>query len=184
MPYFRMDWRVDQEALGLNLADIASVPSTGFPWTMGLAWDKKPPDPIRAEIDPKSGTDLPDAFLVGVPFLSEKLLGALERAGVGNVATFNAELVDPRTGTVHRHYKATNIIGAVSCADLERSEFVPGIDPPMMEFRHLVIDAQRARGLPLFRLAENTLYILVSAKVKQALEAAALVGLRFDPIEE
>lgn len=184
MPYFRMDWRVDQEALGLKLAELASVPSTGFPWTMGLNWNRQPPDPIRAEIDPASGTDLPDAFLVGVPFLSEKFLGALERAGVSNFATFNAELVDLRTGTVHRHYKATNIIGAVSCADLKRSEFVPGIDPPMMEFRHLVIDAERARGLSLFRLAENTLYVLVSAKVKQALEATPLVGVRFEPIEE
>ncbi|WAM28602.1 hypothetical protein [Myxococcus sp. NMCA1] len=53
-----------------------------------------------------------------------------------------------------------------------------------MKFTKLRVDESRTLGLPLFRLAEDSLVILVSEAVKQAVEAAKLVGVRVVSLEE
>ncbi|WP_255207922.1 hypothetical protein [Myxococcus sp. AM009] len=53
-----------------------------------------------------------------------------------------------------------------------------------MKFTKLRIDESRTMELPLSRLAEDSLVILVSENVKQAVEAANLVGVRVVSIED
>jgi len=179
--YFRMDWeRVPPP--GMTFAVIDESPDLDIPWRMGLPYGKPLPDPIRCTLSPEGGPDMPDLFLPGIPHFSDRLLAALDAAGVDNVVRYNAELVDP-SGRVHTNYKAVNIVGAVSCADLDRSEFLPVLEPPLMAFTHLVIDEARARDLPFFRLAESTLWILVAERVKRALEEANLLGVSLTPID-
>ena len=94
-----MDWRVNERELGINLAEIDVTPATGVPWSMGLYCDKKVEQPICLEIDPDSGDVMPDAFLVGIPLFSEKLLAILNKGKVDNIQLYRVEIADKRTST-------------------------------------------------------------------------------------
>ena len=176
-----MDWaRIPPP--GKLFAAIGQSPNLDIPWRMGIPYGDPLPVPIRSTLSPRGGPDMPDLFLPGTPHFSERLLRALDAAGVDNVVRYDAELVAP-DGRVFTNYKAVNVVGAVSCADLERSAYLDVLEPPLMEFTHLVLDEARARDLPLFRLAESTLVILVAERVKRALDDATLLGLQLTPVD-
>jgi hypothetical protein len=181
MPYYRMDWQLVPPP-GVRFVVIDETPDLDLPWTMGVPYGDALPEPIRCTLSPRGGPDVPDLLLTGIPLFSDRLLAALDAAGVDNIVRYSAEIVDPNN-RVHTTHKAVNIVGAVSCADLERSEFLDVLEPPLMAFTHLVIDEARAHDLPFFRLAESTLYILVAERVKRAIEAANLLGVRLTPID-
>lgn len=181
MKYYRMDWKVDDP--DDQLASIDEVAENDVPWTMGIPYGGPVVEPIRCTLDPDAGRVMPDLFLPGIPAFSDRMLAVLDAAGVDNIVRYRIELVAP-DGNVHTNYKAVNIIGAVMCADLSRSEFRPGYDPPLMKFDRLVIDQAKAGDLPFFRLGENPLFILVAEHVKQAIEAAQLVGVRVISLDD
>ena len=122
-----------------------------------------------------------DLFLVDIPLFSDRFLTVLNDFGVTNLQIFPAEL-HHQDGTVYRGYKAVNIIGLVACADLDRSTYIAGMPAPVMDFTDLVIDEAKAQSLDFFRLGENTLVIMVSEGLKQAIEAAGLTGFTLVPL--
>jgi hypothetical protein len=140
------------------------------------------PEPIICPLHPARGRNMRDVFLTDIPLFSDRLLSALREAGVDNIDTYHAEVHSPE-GDIFSDYKAVNIIGLVSCADLQKSVYLEGTEPPMMGFQYLVIDEEKARDLPFFRLAENSLYILVADRVKKKLDELPLVGVKFDVVE-
>ena len=181
MAYYRMDWqRVPPP--GKRFAALGRAPDLPIPWTMGIPYGRPLPEPIQCSLHPRGGPDLPDLFLNSIPLFSDRLLAALDAAGVDNIVRYSVEISD-LAGGVRRDYKAVNIVGAVRCADLDRSEYLEGMEPPVMAFQRLVIDEARARDLPLFRLAESSLVILVAERVKRALAAASLLGVEVAPLD-
>lgn len=182
MAYYIVDWRVGEDA-SERLADIDVIPATEVPWTQGVPWapGMTVPDPIEFALDESRGSEVPDAFLVGIPLFSQRMLEVLARSGVDNLTTHNAVIVDPRTDARYESHKAVNIIGAVACADLKKSKYDPEFKPPWMEFQKLVVDEARAHGLLFFRLAEDPGTILAHEDVANALVAAKLTGLRVVP---
>ncbi|MFQ5503537.1 MAG: imm11 family protein [Planctomycetota bacterium] len=178
-----MDWRVDEAALGLDLAEIEIIPPTEIPWKMGLHWGNPLEKPIELALDPEAGTDLPDAFLVGIPLFSTRLIGLLRSLGVDNLQEFDAVITDPRDDRKIVSYKAVNIVGLVECADLTASEYFEGDGPPLMQFDHLVIDETRARGLLFFRLGEDAATILVHERVADPLLQENLIGVRLQAVD-
>jgi hypothetical protein len=181
--YYRMDWKVDFTAQGLQMVATGKTPTTGVPWTMGVRYPKPVPQPIRVPLDKRSGPVMPD-LIAGLPIFSTRLVEVLQAAGVRNLDLYDTEIIDEVRNKTYTHFKAVNIVGRVSCADLEKSEHVPGHKPPLMEFEKLVIDEGKTMGLPMFRLAEAVQFILVSETVKQAIEAAKLVGVRVVSLED
>lgn len=179
MEYFKIDWHIRDDESD-RLVDIDVIPATEVPWTLGLTWapGMTVPDPIEFIVDENSGTELPDAFMVGIPLFSSCLLKALNKAGVDNLDLHNAAIVDPRTGKTDFTYKAVNILGAIRCADLAKSEYDSTFTAPGMEFKRLVIDLAQAKNIPFFRLAENTDFILAREDVATILKAADLKGIR------
>lgn len=181
--YYRMDWKVDFEAQGLQMVATGKTPTTGVPWTMGVRYPKPVPQPIRVPLDKRSGPVVLD-LIAGLPIFSTRLIEVLQSAGVRNLDLYDVEVIDEVRHQTHTHFKAVNIIGRVSCADLEKSVHIPGHKPPLMEFEKLVLDESRTMGLPMFRLAEAVQFILLSEAVKQALEAAKLMGVRVVSLED
>ena len=178
--YFRLDWKVTPP--DHSLANTDTCPELDIPWTMGIKYPDTLPEPIICPLHPKRGRTMRDMFLTDIPLFSDKLITCLLRAGVDNFDTYVAELHSPE-GKVYTNYRAVNIIGTVGCANLDKSIFLPNTEPPMIAFSHLVIDEQRALNRDLFRLAENTLYILVSQRIKKALDIAGCVGIRLEAVE-
>jgi len=180
--YYKMDWKVDYEALGLEMVFLTETPAPEVAWTMGVRCPYQVKEPILCHLDPESGSTMPD-LIPSSPLFSQRFIDALKRAGVRNMDIYDAEVIDRKHGKTYSQYKAVNIIGLVSCANLENSEYAPNSKPPFMKFERLVIDESLTLGLPLFRLAEATQFILVSEQVKLAVEEANLLGVRIVSLE-
>jgi hypothetical protein len=183
LTYYRIDGKLDFEDQGFEMVALDETPDTDVPWTMGIRYPGAVAEPIECYLDPRSGPVMPD-LIIDLPLFSQRFIDTLKAAGIRNLDLYDAEVIDRERGKTYRNYKAVNIIGRLSCADLEKSEYLPGYKPPLMKFRNLVIDESRAMGQPLFRLAENTLFILVSEPVREAIEAANLIGVRVVSLED
>jgi hypothetical protein len=181
--YYRLDWKVDYDVLGLQMVSLVETPAQEVAWTMGIRCSTPVKEPIPCYLDPESGPDMPD-WIPSSPVFSQRFIDVLKGAGVRNLDIYDTEVVHEERGKSYTGYKAVNIIGRLNCADLEKSEYLPGYKPPLMKFEKLVIDESRTMGQPLFRLAENTLFILVSEQVKQAVNAANLLGVRVVSLED
>lgn len=116
-----------------------------------------------------------------VPVMSGALRRALEGAGVDNLQCFPALLRDPLDGSEIADYWAFNVVGLVACADMARSSLMGTNDSGMgdIDFDALVIDEAKAGDRPLFRLAESVSAIVVSERVRAAVEAAGIPGMVF-----
>ena len=108
------------------------------------------------------------------------LRDALRKAGVDNLQAFETTLqLSPGEAVPQDLYVAVNIVGLVAAADLGRSAVSPGTPERLIstDFDSLAIDAGRAHGLLMFRLAENTSAVVVHRSVKDAVERAGIVTL-------
>jgi hypothetical protein len=178
--YYELDWKVvprDPE-----LADTDTCDDVGVPWTMGVRYAGVVRQPIKCRLHPRRGRRMRDAFLTDIPLFSDRLINALHGAGVDNLDLYECEIA-LADGGVARDYKAVNIVGAVKCADLEQSQYVSLAPAPFLDFQRLVIDPKRARGLDLFRLGEKPLKIIISERVKRAVDAIRPVGMQLVPVD-
>ncbi len=115
------------------------------------------------------------------PIMRDDLIAALEAAGVDNLQLFDAVVRDPRTGQEYTNYKAFNIVGVVSAADMESSVLMGTSDTTMIDvdFDSLAIDEEKIRPLKLFRLAESVNAIIVSDDVRLEIERQGILGMVF-----
>lgn len=116
------------------------------------------------------------------PVMRTDMLEVLLAAGVDNLETFPAQLIDEVNDKIYDNYVAFNIIGLVAAADLGKSELMPHSPGATMldtDFHSLVIDESKTKGLLLFRLAENCSAIMVHHSIKNAIEAKGIPGIVF-----
>lgn len=116
-----------------------------------------------------------------IPVMRDDVVAALDGCGVDNIQYFDAVLHDPSTGHNYENYKAYNIVGLISSADMQASKLMGTSDSKLLDadFDSLVIDPSKARGALLFRLAENVSAIVVHDKVKRAIVASGIPGFLF-----
>ena len=180
--YYRLNRLLYEEPQFVPIR-LEDVTATDVLWGQGMLYTGTVPRPLRASLSADCGNVMPDLDLGKPPIISQRLADALAKAGVDNLQLFEIEISDPRNRAVYRDHLAMNVIGAVSCADLEASEY-RSRDIPRVNFTKLVIDEQRAAGLHLFRLAESLKYILISQQVRDALVSMPLVGVRISSLDE
>jgi len=115
---------------------------------------------------------MPSTLGTRMPLFRDDLLAALRKCGVDNLDVYDAVITDPGAGSVMTNYKAVNIVGAISAADMGRSVATVHGGAPMMdvEFDELVVDAVKARGALMFRLAEAVATVLVHQRIRDYLE--------------
>ncbi|MFO0648023.1 MAG: hypothetical protein U0326_17420 [Polyangiales bacterium] len=154
-------------------ASLGDLPPTAeHDWLRGARFETSPREPLEITLDPASPGVLVPMFAGGVVLFSELMLRALLDCGVDNLEWYDVALVDPASGARHTHYKAVNVIGAVRCADLARSQYTAyGEALVDTDFDSLTIDPARALGLKMFRLAECVTGVVVHESVKRHLEA-------------
>ncbi len=143
-----------------------------------------PLTPIRLATEVEE-TDTPNEYAElywnPIPLMSRRLVDALRSAGVDNLQTYETQLdvAAGAVGTRPDRYLAVNIVGRVQAADLARSETNPESTERFIskDFFSLAVDDGKARGLPMFRLAENVSAVLVHAHVRARVEAAGISTL-------
>jgi len=123
-----------------------------------------------------------------VCLFSDELIAVLERAGVDNLDLFPAVLRRGRKEktTEYTNYKAVAIMGAIACLDKRSGKVDLGDGSGLLEggVDKMYIDERKTDGLLMFRPRPGVGAVLVHERVKRAIEAAKLPGLRFyDPAE-
>jgi hypothetical protein len=178
--YFELTWKVTPP--DPTLANTEKCDSTDVPWSMGVNYTGTVKQPIVCWLNPKRGRKLRDAFLIDIPLFSDRLITALRAAGVTNLQSFDAEVRTPE-GEILSNYKAVNIVGAVMCADMNKSQYVRNPGSAFIEFTHLVLDKNKVRDSDLFRLGERPGRIMLSERIAKAIDAINPVGIALTPIE-
>lgn len=172
--------------LDADPADIAVLPEVEgvSSWMSGVPISVHVEEPLEFGLDPNEPGPLKEMYNGDQLVMSAALVTALAGAGVDNLQVFRAVLVDPMTGKRHHDYRAVNVIGCVSAADLGKSRWTAPPGPPIIDvdFDSLAIDETKAGGFLLFRLAECISAIVVHSRVRQYLLAAGFSSLTFlDP---
>ena len=151
------------------------------------------PDPIKFTLKPQSpwasdhGPHMPSYLRAAAPLFSDALIEALTACGVDNLQLYNVAITDPDNGQVLTNYKAVNIIGLISAADMEKSNATINPNgPPLIDvdFDGFVIDEAKAQDQLFFRLAESTNAIIVHEHVKQYLLSKGFTDLAFYETEK
>jgi hypothetical protein len=158
-----------------SLTDGVVLPAdTPVPFEFEMEVDR---DAAGARAEPRM-----DAFFPNVSLMHRSLVEAMAAAGADNLQTFPAVVLDGESGRRYEDYVVANVVGLVSCADMEASESEPLAD--LHFFHDLVIDPRRAAGRAVFRLAESTIDVIVQERVAAALDRRAFTGLVLEPLRE
>lgn len=151
------------------------------------------PDPIKFTLKPQSpwasdhGPHMPSFLEASAPLFRDDLIAALRACGVHNFDAYNVAITDPDNGAIYTNYKAVNVIGLVTAADMDKSNATIHPNGPALidvDFDGLVIDERRLRGLSFFRLAESTNAIIVHERVRDCLLAKGFADLAFYETEK
>ena len=121
-------------------------------------------------------------FMPNRRVMHTRLVEALRFSGVDNLQTFPAEVLDTASGVVSREFQVVNVIGLVSCADLEASRSHPL--GTVYFFEQIVLDPSRTGGALMFRLAESPVEVVVHEKVADAIRAGNFNGVVLEPLME
>lgn len=112
----------------------------------------------------KTGDRIRDFLKASIPVVSNKFLKLLNKAGVDNLQVVPIIIRSEIDGNEWLTHSAINVLGMISCADLDRSDFAE-IMPGYYKFRKLAINADKTKGALMFRLHEHAPTILVNKSV-------------------
>ena len=150
-------------------------------WRFGRPFKTQPKQPIEVMMVPTHCDRLKELYKIDALLMTRRLYDCLREAGVDNIDAYDTLIRHPGTGFESRDYVAGNLVGLVAAADLDGSKIVGGSANHRLDtdFDVVKIDPAKARGLQMFRLAENTSAVVVSRKVKELLEARNFTQLTF-----
>jgi hypothetical protein len=165
---------------GQPLDTVSDLPFR-FEMEVTESYDQFDPD---FEGEPEEGTPQPRvyAYYRNVSLMHRSMVDALRAAGVDNIQSFPAIITLNDPPTEFRDHMVVNVIGTVSCANLNASESEPLGE--LNYFLKLVIDPARTNGLRLFRLAEYPPEILVDEQVASVLQKGQFEGLALEAVTE
>lgn len=153
----------------------------GPPWMTGELIIAPVPTPVVFTLDAEYPGKLKPMYEGTILLMRDDLLRALDSAGVDNLQSFPAVIVDDTKGEKHTNYSAVNIVGTIACADMAESERMDDEDDEDLvnvDFDSLVIDEAKAGDALLFRLAESVSAIIVHQRVRDAVDGA-IPGMTF-----
>lgn len=158
----------------------------GVDWLSAIRHTDEVPAPLEVELDPVFGTILPDLLDDSLLLMSDQMVEAIRRAGVDNIDTYDAVLIDRENSRRFENYKVVQIIGRIAAADMGESDvFDPeNIGHTVVQFRKLVVDESKITNALMFRLHENISTILIHDRVKQELEQLNLNFVSIVPPDE
>ena len=147
-----------------------------------------PPVPLRFTMevdDDEDGNPMEprlDAYFPEESLMHKRLVAVMESAGVDNIQTFPAILTDGGTDQTNDDYVAVNVVGLVSCANMDESETEPLAD--VYFFQNLVIDPKKTGDMLAFRLAESPMEIILHEKVANAIQEGEFTGVVLEALTE
>ena len=157
-------------------------------------YERPPNEPIELATEPMPAGDTVrwgfyrELYWHPIPLFSRRLVGALIKAGVRNLQTYETVLtnVEGDNPPPRNQYLAVNIVGLIDAADMKKSVISPGSKEELYstDFDSLVIDDKKPRGMLMFRLAQNISAVMVHERVKEYVDAAGIDTLTWMAPEE
>lgn len=161
-----------------SLGDIIDEPDVS--WNLGRVIREPISQPLEVHLNPDEPGLMMPMFERNVLLMQDSLVRALTNRGIDNIDLYDAVVVDPSNGRRYFDYKAVNILGLISAADMEQSIYTAHGKPLIdVDFEKLVIDEVRARDIMLFRLAECVSAKVIHERVRDAIERAGIPHLDF-----
>ena len=111
--------------------------------------------PLLFTTDAIAGTKMLDFKKGTVTLMSDRFVKLLTNAGVDNLQVFPAIVKSLVDDTTWDNYFAVNVLGLISCADLNKSTYTE-IMSGSYRFKKLAIDTSKTKGALLFRLKEDS----------------------------
>ena len=119
-----------------------------------------------------------------VPIVSGRMRMVVE-ALPDHVEFYPVRLVLPKDPKLDYRYFAMNVLHNVNAFDREKSEYTDfDYSPVVLRVTKLAIVESRVGTRNIFRLTNYPSLLIVSAKVREAFEAASLIGLQFTAIAD
>jgi hypothetical protein len=154
--------------------DIEAVSEwNGPPWMTGQIIRRAVPTPFVFRLDPHYPGEMLPMYEGSILVMRDDLIRTLQEVGVDNLQLFPALIRDEENNKEYKDYKAVNIVGIVSSANMEESTLMDPDDESDMinvDFDSLVIDESKTLGVLLFRLAESVSAIVVHRRVRERVE--------------
>jgi hypothetical protein len=174
--FYVLDW--DTKPLIVGHVEDKNAPLVANKFTRGHAFapDRLPKD-LRILIEMGPEGHYPDYFtLQQTPIASDRLVTALQ-AVANNIDVYPAPIVEG--GKVFAGHSVLNIIGRVSCLDPARTDatYIDEEKEIIFRIKKLGINEIVAANFDLFRLHEFELVILVSERVRAALQGFSSLTL-------
>lgn len=180
----------DVSHAGVYLTTGSALPSdtpTPFRFTVEVdepAEEELAPKPLR-EQDIRS---VMDVYYPNASVMHYDLVETLREAGVDNLQVFPAEItpdaemeLESEPGIRIPGYLVANVLGMVSCANLDKSEF--DMLGSSYVFHRLVLEESRTGNHLLFRLTEYPPDIIVQEQVASRILAKQFRGLQLEKLE-
>jgi hypothetical protein len=116
---------------------------------------------------------------------SRRLADVLRLAGVDSIDYHDCRLVNGSTGQVMRTHAIANLLDVIHCLDREASALEIDDEEPneIWAIERLQLLDERLGDSLMFRLGEQPSIVIVHERIKQAVEAAGLVGPVFLPAD-
>lgn len=154
----------------------------GLGFTRGDVFDSNFGEEGLCVLFEKNHAALPDYFeLDATPIVSEKFVQLLKSLPVDNYQLFPVVVKFPGR-QITGHY-ILNIVGRISCIDVAASD-CKMYKNSIMRIKRLVLKADLAKNLDLFRPEEFPLAIIISERIKQGLESGSLTGMLIKPADD
>lgn len=156
-------------------------PPDDMSWTLGTRFKKSPSLPVIATICTGYENETPVPFSNVPPIMSSQLSEVILNAGVQNLDLYEA-ILESEDGSVQiPNYKAYNVVGLISAAELSKTEFDSKNPSRYLDasIDKLEIDPGKISNLLLFRLAEFSSALIVHSSIKDAIEKAKIPKVYF-----
>lgn len=181
--YYRLDVDLTVQNVYLDLeTDLYVSFTSGSPLAPDIAGPFRFSMEVDADEEGEAMEPIPFAFYPENALMSRSLVATLEAAGVDNLQTVPAVVVNGETGEENQDYVVANIVGLVSCANLAESDTEALAD--VYYFHNLIIDPASVGDLLMFRLAESQMEVIVHERVAAAIRAGEFTGIQLQPLDE
>jgi len=107
----------------------------------------------------------------------------LTRLGIDNVEARQVVIQDNINNKTYDNYLLLNIIGRVSCANMEQSDYRT-LGDGMNIINNLVIDSKKTHGLDFFLVHEDTDCIVISERIYSYLNNKSYDDLFFEELQQ
>jgi len=163
----------------------------GDQWRTGAQMKEAPA--LTLISDDTRTTKLSDMLLnaADLHVYSPKLIATLTAAGVDNLQYFPIAIRHPKKGKPRDDYQVANIVGRMTCVDIEhsnvsylRSGNIRSVEEfKIFEDRIVPLKGKKSPPL-LFRLGESEFVVLAHEKIRSAFERDGITGAKFIRTEE